>query len=174
MTIECYSYRYCVGGSGICMLNLCCCIRTISGTGLPQRSKSWAKLLSLPSSCRSQPDLAEYCIVWATFSRYFLLNALLLIVSAYIRDYGHFLANYKLLQQLDCEENWIYAYRIYQFSQNDHPSRDSSNRVLWLPLLLSVKMHASWKSYHNPISETKTSLADWAFHHYLAKILMMQ
>ena len=28
----------------------------------------------------------------------------------------------KSFQQLDCKENWIYAYRIQQFSQNDYPS----------------------------------------------------
>ena len=27
-------------------------------------------------------------------------------------------------------------------------------------------MHASQKSYHNGILETKVSLADWAFHHH--------
>ena len=30
------------------------------------------------------------------------------------------------------------------------------------------------KPYHNCISETKASLADWAFHHHLGKILMMK
>ena len=28
-------------------------------------------------------------------------------------------------------------------------------------------MHTSRKSYNNRISETKVSLADWAFHHHL-------
>ena len=27
-------------------------------------------------------------------------------------------------------------------------------------------MHASWKSYHHWISETKISLVDWTFFHY--------
>ena len=31
-------------------------------------------------------------------------------------------AQYKSPQQYDCRENWIYAYRIQQFSRNDHPS----------------------------------------------------
>ena len=34
--------------------------------------------------------------------------------------------------------------------------------------------HALWKSYHNCILEPKASLADWAFLHHLAKILMMK
>ena len=40
--------------------------------------------------------------------------------------------------------------------------------------MLSAEIHASWKSYHDHISETKAFLADWAFHHHLAKILMME
>ena len=39
----------------------------------------------------------------------------------------------------------------------------------------AAEMHASqWSSYHSRVLETKTSLADWAFHQYLAKILMMK
>ena len=67
----------------------------------PQRSKNWAKLLSisLPSSRRGHPGLAKYHTIWATFSRYFLLDSFSLayviwIVNAYIRHYGRFLTNY--------------------------------------------------------------------------------
>ena len=34
-------------------------------------------------------------------------------------------------------------------------------------------VHTSQKFYHNRVSKTNTSLVDWAFHHNLAKILMM-
>ena len=123
------SYSYCVDRSGICMLNLRCCICSIFGSKFPQRSKNWAKLLSmsLPSSFRGHPGLAKYHTVWATFSWYFLLDPFSLAcairrLSAYIRCHGCFQVYYKSPQQLDCRENWIYAYRIHQFSQNDHPS----------------------------------------------------
>ena len=118
--IECYSYSYCVGGSGMCMLILCCCICSVFGSSFPQRSKGRAKFLSisLPSSRRGHPGLAKYRTAWATFSRYFLLDVFSLacaiwIASAYVRHHGHFLANYKSPQQLDCGEDWIYAYRMH-------------------------------------------------------------
>ena len=116
------------------MLILCCCICSIFGSWFTQRSKSWEKLLSIsiPYSFRGHPGLAKYRTVWTTFSRYFLwclsmmpmmpycsssdafsLTCTIWIVSAYVRYHGHFLANYKP-QQLDCRENWIYAYRICQ------------------------------------------------------------
>ena len=79
--------------------------------------------ISLPSSFRViLVYIAKFCKVWVTFSRYFLLDAVALacaiqIVGAYVRRHGHFLANCKSPQQLDCRKNWIYAYRIQQFSQ---------------------------------------------------------
>ena len=111
----------------------------------------------------------------ATFSRYFLLDAFSLpcaiwIVSAYIKHHSRFLVKYKLPQQLDYRENWIYAYRIYHFSQNYHPS--SIN--LWIPLLLLiVKLNAHFIEILsvaiNHILETKISLADRGFQHNLAR-----
>ena len=58
------------------------------------------------------PVLTKYCTVWATFSRYFLLNTFSMasaiwIVNAYIRHYSHFLAKYKSPQLFDCRENWL-------------------------------------------------------------------
>ena len=93
--------------------------------------KDWTKLLSisLQSSYRGHPGLAKYCTVWETFSRQFLLDAFSLacviwIVQfvTYVRCHGHFLAKNKSPQQLDCGKNWVYTYRMHQFSQNDRPS----------------------------------------------------
>ena len=72
-------------------------------------------------SCRGHPALAKYHTVWRTFSRYYLLNAFSLtctiqIVSAFAKNYGSFLVNYVYSpQQLDCGENWTYAYRCTGF-----------------------------------------------------------
>ena len=133
--------------------------------------------ISLSPSCRGHPGLAKYRTVWATFSRCFLLVAFSLacaiqIVGAYVRHHSYFLAYYKSPLKLNCRENWICAYRMHQFSYNNH----LSSIDLWIPLLLSAKQnaHFRWKSYHNHILEAKTSLADWAFHYHLTKILMMK
>ena len=123
--IKCYSYSYCVGGSGICMLILCCCICSIFGSWFPEEEKldkiAIKLSISLPSSFRGHPGLAKYCTVWATFSRYFLLDAFSMacaiwLVSAYTSASRPLLG--KSPQQFDCKENWIYAYRTHQFSQN--------------------------------------------------------
>ena len=66
------------------------------------KTKSWAKLLSfsLPSSFRGHPGLAKYHTVWATFSRYFLLDAFLLacaiqiVIKCLHQRHNRFLANY--------------------------------------------------------------------------------
>ena len=78
-------------------------------------------------ACRGHPGIAKYCTVWATFGRYYLLDAFSLtctiqMVSVYIRHHSSLLANYKLSQQLDYRENWIYAYRMHKLSHNDYPS----------------------------------------------------
>ena len=94
-TIVCYNYSYCVSESEICILILCCCICSIFGSWSPRSNESWAKLLSisLSSSFRGHPGLAKYCTVWATFSRYFLLDAFSLAcaiwtVNAYVKHLG--------------------------------------------------------------------------------------
>ena len=144
--IGCYSYSYCVDGSGICSLILCCMLylHAVSLDHYMISTKNyWAKLLSisLPSSCRGHPSLAKYCTVWATFSRHFLLDAFSLACAiwivqlvTYVTRHGHFLAHNKSPQQLDCEEKWVYTYRMHQFSQNDH----SSSIGLWIPLLMNA------------------------------------
>ena len=88
---------------------------------------------------------------------YFLLNAFSLacairIVSAYVRCHAHFLANYESSQQLDCRENWICAYRIHQFSQNNYPTSIDS----WIPLLLSAKLNACLMEINLSITEQKS------------------
>ena len=52
------------------------------------KKKSWEKLLSisLPSSFRGHPGLAKYHTAWATFSRYFLLDAFSLACAIWIVD----------------------------------------------------------------------------------------
>ena len=77
---------------------------------ISKKKKSWAKLLllSLLSSFRGHPGLAKYCTVWATFSRYFLLDAFSLacaiwLVSAYTSVSRPLLG--KSPQQFDCKEN---------------------------------------------------------------------
>ena len=41
-----------------------------------KKKKDWAKLLSISlSSFRGHPGVVKYHTVWATFSRYFLLDA---------------------------------------------------------------------------------------------------
>ena len=111
--------------------------------------------------------------IQVTFSRYFLLDAISLAcpirISAYVRHHAPLLGfnsliveSYKSPQQLDCRENWIYAYRIEQFSQNDHPSS-----------MGCCTLHGNL-TILNRISETKVSLADWAFHNHLTKILTIK
>ena len=66
--------------------------------------KNWVKLLSisLPSSIRGHSDLAKDCTVWATFSRYILLDAFSLPCAIWIVanevatsvSRPHFLANH--------------------------------------------------------------------------------
>ena len=73
--------------------------------------------------------------------------------SVYVRHFSHFLANYKSPQQLDYRENWIYAYRIHQFSQNNHPcSIAYEYHFCWVVNW----MHASWKFYHNRFQKQKS------------------
>ena len=109
--IECYSYSYCVGGSGICMLILCyCMICSILGSWFPRRNKSWAKLLSilLPSSRMGHPGLAINIVQSGqpSVNRYLLCNLDSIVCLRQAR-HSYFFANYKSLQQLDCWENWI-------------------------------------------------------------------
>ena len=127
--IESYSYGYCVGGSGISMLILCCCICSIFGSWFPQRSESCTKLLSISllSFHRGHADLAKYHIIWATFSRCLLLDAFSLacsaiqLVSVYVTATSWQTINHlNSLSWTYCGENWIYAKRIYQFSQSCH------------------------------------------------------
>ena len=95
------------------------------------KKKSWAKLLPvnlLPSTgCTLRArQVTQYRTVWATFSRYFLLIALSLACAIRIVATRAYFSVAPLLgklpQQLDCRENWVYAYKIHQFSQYDHPS----------------------------------------------------
>ena len=78
------------------------------------KKKSWAKSLSilLPFSFRGHPGLAKYHTVWATFSKYFLLDPFSLacaiqIVSAYVHQHHSRFSLGKSPQQLHCRENWI-------------------------------------------------------------------
>ena len=167
--IECYSYSYCVGGSGICMLILC----NVSVLSLDHDFHEEVK--AGQNCCQSHYHLfwdhyglAKYCTVWGTFSRHFLLNAFSLacaiwIVNVYIKRHSHFLANLISPQQPDCRENWIYAYRIYQFSLNKNPTSND----IWIPLFPSAKLNTR-------LTEINLTLADCAFHHHLAKILMIK
>ena len=139
--IECYSYSYCVGGSGMCMhADLMLLYLLYLWIMISTKKKSWAELLSisLPSSFRGHPGIAKYCTVWVIFSRYFLIDAFSLAcaiwkVSAKVSVTA---TSWKITSTADCRENWIYAYRILQFSQsqNNHPSSID----LWIALLLSA------------------------------------
>ena len=155
MSHACYisymtSYGYCVGGSRIYMLILCCYIcSAIFESWLPQRSKSWAKLMSisLPSSHSSHPDLAKYHTVWATFSRYifsirYLLSGLCNWASTFVRHHSRFLGNYKSPQQLGCRRSGFLLIECTSFLK---PTILPVYVDLWIPLLLNAKMHASQK-----------------------------
>ena len=130
------------------MLILCCCICSIFGSWFPWRSKTWAKVLSisLPSSFSGHPGLVKYHTVQATFSRYFLLDqfslacAIRRVAKCFVRHHGHFLAQYKSSQQLDCRENWINAYRVHQLLKNDH----LSSIGLWISHLPIAKLNIWW------------------------------
>ena len=93
------------------------------------KKKSWANWIAvnlLPSSFRGDPGLAKYCRAHVA-SRPLLGNYFNSLIV----------------------ETWIYAYRIHQFSQYDHPS----SICLWILLLVSAKPECTlhmiswwWKS----------------------------
>ena len=128
-SFECYSYIVVyVGGSGICMhTDLMLLYLLYLQVMISMKKKSWTKVLSisLPSSFWGHPGLAKHCTVWVTFSRYFLYirclftglcnldsKCLYIYVSAASQPLDG-----KSPQQLDCRENWIYAYRSTSFSR---------------------------------------------------------
>ena len=90
---------------------------------ISMKKKNWENLLSISllSSIRGHPGQAKYRIVWATLDAFSLAYAIR-IVAKCIPTSASWPFLGKLPQQLNCRENWIYIYKIHQFSQHYHPS----------------------------------------------------
>ena len=107
-------------------------------------------------------------VVWATFSRYFLLDAFSL--------HGLYNSNRSLQttsgitaaswQTINHLSSLIIERAEFMLTESTRTTILPVQIYEYHALLLSAKLNsrASQKSYHNCISEIKVSLADWAFH----------